>query len=197
MADTRNWKMLGRDIAAGTMTIKANNSSIYSGNIGTAEFNISDHGGRYIDINLETDRLVAEGNLTYTMDTNDANISTPVSMEISVQSGGVTFLDFLWNYAPVINPALTEEEKGVAESGGDAMRAASQTIKDSVLAKGGYFLYDGNLYYQGGTAEDLNARLNVKVNGQSVSPNPMGAIELTAGDTLTFDAMVSKAPTRI
>lgn len=197
MADTRKWKMLGRDIVEGTMTIKANNTSIYSGNIGTDEFNILDHGGgRYTEINVETDRQVAEGNLTYTMDTDNANISTLVPIEISVQSGEFTFLHLLWSHAPIINPALTEEEKAVAMGGESAMRNASQTIKDSVLAKGGYFLYDGNLYYQGGTYEDSTSRLNVKLNGQTVSPNPNGAIELTAGNTLTFDAVVLKAPTR-
>lgn len=207
MADTRKWKLLGKNPSPGNITIKFNNQTAFSGPLTDTDFMWHEYQGPS-SIDLLEDKIIAAGTLTYTQDTDNAKVYSLVPVEITVESGSFGFIDFLWDYAPVINPALSDEEAVIATQGALAMKNASQAIKDAVLAKGGWYMHDPNLYFEGGQdSGDVKTRYNATLNGQPYdfdtnSPGTQNednnaVIALQAGDTFTANILILKSPTRM
>ena len=128
----------------------------------------------------------------YTVE-DSAGTDVQLGVVIEVNTGTLAIGMFKYNYARVVNPALTPEELAYVTSG--TIPDAPQAVKDAVVAKGGWYIADPSAYAYG-LSPDLtyDNRINETVDGVLL-PEEAGHLYnwIDAGSVLTETTIVFSA----
>jgi hypothetical protein len=97
---------------------------------------------------------------------------------------------FKYNYAPIVNPALTPEELTYVTAGTEA--SAPAEVQADVIAKGGWRIHDETEFAYGIPAELCYDNRTTEVLDGVVLPEEDGHLYITcsAGSVFTFTTIV-------
>ena len=135
----------------------------------------------------EPDGFLCE--FAYTFDDSaGTNIQFPVV--VTCASGVAHVGMFKYNYALIVNPALTPEELAYVTAG--TTEDAPDAIKLDVRAKGGWYIHDETAFAYGLTPELCYDNRTTEVLNGVLLPEEEGHLYLymTAGSVLTFTTIV-------
>ena len=135
----------------------------------------------------EPDGFICE--IAYTFDDSaGTNVELPVVVTVDT---GIAFVGmFKYNYAQIVNPALTAEELVYVTAG--TISTAPAEIKADVKAKGGWYIRDETAFAYGLTPElSFDNRTTEFLDGAQL-PEETGHlyIKVEAGQVLTFTTIV-------
>ena len=165
------------------------------GNCGTAQATGSVQIGGFTVFNgtfdpgstVEPDGFLCE--FTHTIDDSDGT-DTELPIVVTVDTGTAFVGMFKYNYARIVNPALTAEELAYVTAG--TTSSAPAEIKADVAAKGGWYLRDETAFAYGLTPEmTRDNRTTEFLNGVEL-PAEAGHsyIKVTEGSVLSFTTIV-------
>ena len=135
----------------------------------------------------EPDGFLCE--FAYTFD-DSAGTDTQLPVVVTCTTGVAHVGMFKYNYAPIVNPALTPEELAYVTSGTTA--DAPNAIKLDVQTKGGWYIHDETTFVYGITPElSYDNRTAEVLNGVAL-PEADGHLYIpcSAGSVLTFTTIV-------
>ena len=121
---------------------------------------------------------------------DSAGTDTQFPVVVTVATGTAHVGMFKYNYAQIVNPALTPEELAYVTAG--TVASAPPEIQADVAAKGGWYIRDGTVFAYGLTPElCYDNRITEVLNGVLL-PEEDGHLYITcsAGSTLTFTTIV-------
>jgi hypothetical protein len=135
----------------------------------------------------EPDGFLCE--FAYTFD-DSAGTDTQLPVVVTCATGAAHVGMFKYNYAPIVNPALTPEELAYVTSG--TMADAPNAIKLDVQSKGGWYIHDETVFTYGTTPELCYDNRTAEVLDGVLLPEADGHLYLpvSAGSTLTFTTIV-------
>ena len=135
----------------------------------------------------ESDGFLCE--VAYTFD-DSAGTDTQFPVVVTVATGTAHVGMFLYNYAKIVNPALTPEELAYVTSG--TIASAPNAIKLDVQSKGGWYIHDETVFTYGVTPELCYDNRTAEVLDGVALPEADGHlyIPVYAGSVLTFTTIV-------
>jgi len=135
----------------------------------------------------EPDGFLCE--FAYTFD-DSAGTDTQLPVVVTCASGVAHVGMFKYNYAKIINPALTPEELAYVTSG--TISSAPAQIKADVAAKGGWYIHDETTFAYGLTPELCDDNRTTEVINGVLLPETDGHlyIYMAAASVLTFTTIV-------
>ena len=135
----------------------------------------------------EPDGFLCE--FAYTFD-DSAGTDVQLPIVVTVVTGYAYVGMFKYNYAWIVNPALTPEELAYVNAG--TIADAPAEIKADVAAKGGWYIRDETAFAYGLTSELCNDNRTTEVLNGVALPDADGYfyIPMSAGSVLTFTTIV-------
>ena len=121
---------------------------------------------------------------------DSAGTDVQLGVVIEVNTGAAYIGMFKYNYARVVNPALTPEELAYVTSG--TVPDAPEAVQADVKAKGGWMIYDPSVYAYGLSPElSYDNRINESIDGVAL-PADAGHLYnwIDAGSVLTETTVV-------
>ena len=121
---------------------------------------------------------------------DSAGTDVQLGVVIEVNTGAAYIGMFKYNYARVVNPALTPEELAYVTSG--TVPDAPEAVQADVKAKGGWMIYDPSVYAYGLSPElSYDNRINESIDGVAL-PADAGHLYnwIEAGSVLTETTIV-------
>ena len=135
----------------------------------------------------DADQYLCE--FSYTVD-DSAGTNVEVDAVVELATGTLGVGMFAYNYAPVVNPALTPEELAYVTDGTQA--TAPEAVKTDVYSKGGWYVRDASAYAYGLTPDlSYDNRTNESIDGVAL-PADAGHLYnwIDAGSVLTETTVV-------
>jgi hypothetical protein len=142
-----------------------------------------------LDDNDDNDDNVYLAKFDHTVD-DSAGTDVQLGVVIEVNTGAAGIGMFKYNYAQVVNPALTPEELAYVTDGTQA--EAPEAVKADVKAKGGWYVRDADAYAYGLTPDlSYDNRINESIDGVAL-PADAGHLYnwIEAGSVLTETTIV-------
>ena len=135
----------------------------------------------------EPDGFLCE--FAYTFD-DSAGTNTQLPVVVTCATGAAHVGMFKYNYALIVNPALTPEELAYVNAG--TIADAPNAIKLDVQTKGGWYIHDETAFVYGVTPELCYDNRTAEVLDGVALPEEQGHtyISVPAGSTLTFTTIV-------
>ena len=165
------------------------------GNCGTAQATGSVQIGGFTVFNgtfdpgstVEPDGFLCE--FTHTIDDSDST-DTELPIVLTVNTGTVHVGMFKYNYASIVNPALTAEELTYVTTG--TKEDAPVEVKADVKSKGGWYLRDETAFAYGLTDEmSYDNRTTEFLDGVELPPEAGHSyIKVAEGSVLSFTTIV-------
>ena len=121
---------------------------------------------------------------------DSAGTNVEVDAVVELETGTLGVGMFAYNYAPVVNPALTPEGLAYVTDGTQA--EAPESVKADVYSKGGWYVRDASVYAYGLTPElTYDNRINESIDGVAL-PADAGHLYnwIDAGSVLTETTIV-------